>query len=166
MRYTLCIASYVLALFTFSTACITYTQLPNTKDELNIRNKLALYAYAVDNKDYGLLEQVFTAHVKAIFGETEEGKLDGVEAIKNYISTSVTGLVTQHTLSSLFVEVVGGSRYNSSADVIDISHSLTDVEHEHGVEANEDGNGAGINSTTYLVANYFGQGELAGKLLV
>lgn len=78
MRSTLQIASYVLALFTFLTPCITYTQLPNTKDELNIRNKLALYAYAVDNKDYGLLEQVFTADVKAIYGEREEGKLDGV----------------------------------------------------------------------------------------
>lgn len=78
MRFTSYIDPYVLALLTFSTICITYTQLPSTKDELNIRNKLALYAYAVDNKDYGLLEQVFTADVKAIYGDTEEGELDGV----------------------------------------------------------------------------------------
>ena len=68
----------MLAPLTFFTPCITYTQLSSAKDELNIRNKLALYTYAVDNKDYALLEQVFTADVKAIYGETEEGKLDGV----------------------------------------------------------------------------------------
>ncbi|KAL8876979.1 MAG: hypothetical protein Q9192_008765, partial [Flavoplaca navasiana] len=151
MRFTSYIAPYLLALLTFSTICITYTQLPSTKDELNIRNKLALYAYAVDDKDYGLLDQVFTADV---------------EAIKTYISTSVTGLVTQHTLSSLLIEIVGGPANNSGANVIDIIHSPTDASHEHGVEPSEYGNGAGINSTTYLVANYFGQRELAGKLLV
>lgn len=78
----------------------------------------------------------------------------------------MTGLVTQHTLSSLLIEVVGGSANNSSANVIDITNSQTDAGHEHGVVSSEYGNGAGINSTTYLVANYFGQGELAGKLLV
>ena len=82
------------------------------------------------------------------------------------MSTSVMGLVTQHTLSSLLVEVVDGSRNNSSAIVIDITNSLTDAGREQGVELSGYGNRAEINSTTYLVANYFGQGELAGKLLV
>ena len=71
-------ASYVLAIFTLLTPCITYTQLPSTKDELNIRNKLALYAYAIDNKDFGLLETIFVPNVTAIYGETEAGKLKGV----------------------------------------------------------------------------------------
>ena len=76
------------------------------------------------------------------------------------------GLVTQHTLSSLLVEVVDGSANNSCASVINITNSPTDAGHEHSVELSGYGNRAEINSTTYLVANYFGQGELAGKLLV
>lgn len=78
----------------------------------------------------------------------------------------MAGLVTQHTLSSLLIEVVGGRSNNSSANVTDIINSPTDAGCEHGVEPSEYGEGVEINSTTYLVANYFGQGELAGELLV
>ncbi|KAL8990574.1 MAG: hypothetical protein Q9169_008089, partial [Polycauliona sp. 2 TL-2023] len=67
-----------------------------------------------------------------------------VEAIKTYIITAVTGKLTQHTLSSVLVETL--PKDNSTVTAND----------EH----------ININSTTYLVANFFGQGNLTGSLLV
>ncbi|KAL8662975.1 MAG: hypothetical protein Q9168_008176 [Polycauliona sp. 1 TL-2023] len=145
----------MLALIPFISLLITptlsYTQLVNTTAELQIRDKLALYAYATDGKKPDLFEQVFTEDVFHIYNQTTPITTNPpnsqVEAIKTYITTAVTGKLTQHTLSSLLVETLSPAP-NASTTTL------------------EEANAANINSTTYLVANFFGQGNLTGKLLV
>ncbi|KAL8992293.1 MAG: hypothetical protein Q9169_007214 [Polycauliona sp. 2 TL-2023] len=170
------LAGVLLSLF-FLTPCFAYTQIANTTTELQIRNKLALYSYAVDNKKVDDLEQVFTDDVYANYGIGEGSILEGVragfsrffsdlidigdhaiskggpaleESVKNYITTAVTGRVTQHVVSSILVESLPASSSQNRTVT-----SITDPK-----------NGAtGINSTTYLVASTFGQGDLAGKVV-
>lgn len=74
---------------------IAYTQLPNAQDELQIRDRLALYAYAVDDKKFDLLDQVFTADVKAVYSDAESDKFDNV----------CRGFLFVHTLCEIHVFV-------------------------------------------------------------
>lgn len=111
-------------------AC-AYTPLPSAKDELEIRNKLSLYAIALDTKDFALLNQVFTTDVVIDYQVPDTGFLRGLPAVKAYLVKALTGFVTQHAMSSTVVEVV-----NKAGDV---------------------------NSTVYLVATDFGQGNLTGS---
>ena len=79
MRFSLLNVPFTL--FTFLillTRCTSYTPIPNANDELQIRNKLALYAYAIDFKIYDDLEKVFTQDAYAIYGPMVNDQLNGV----------------------------------------------------------------------------------------
>lgn len=102
--------------------------------ELQIRNKLALYALAVDTKELGLLDEVFTTD--AVFNYPDIGLLHGVAALQTYINEVVRGLVTQHTISTMVVDFGPPGQQHAP------------------------------NSTAYLVANFPGQRNLTGQLLV
>ncbi|KAL8899003.1 MAG: hypothetical protein Q9207_006418 [Kuettlingeria erythrocarpa] len=110
-----------------------FTQLPNAQDELQIRDKLALYAYAVDDKKFDLFDQIFTADVKAVYSDAEADQFDNVDALKSYLANAVAGQVTQHAISSILVQTSSGAKQT--------------------------------NSTSYFVATFFGQGDLAGEIL-
>ena len=77
-----------------------YTPVPSPADELQIRNKLSLYAIAIDNKDFGLLSQVFTQDVHINFPSPGGENLNGLPAVQEYLKAQLDGFVTQHTLST------------------------------------------------------------------
>lgn len=70
--------SVLFAFLTIITPAIMYNQLSNAQDELQIRNKLALYAYAVDDKQFDLFDQIFTADTNAIYSDAPADQLKGV----------------------------------------------------------------------------------------
>ncbi|KAL8846609.1 MAG: hypothetical protein Q9221_008303 [Calogaya cf. arnoldii] len=84
----------------------SYTPLPSALDELQIRDKLALYAYAIDFKRFDDLEKVFTRDAYAIYGAGEGDRMRGVPAIKNWISTAVIGQESQHAVNSILVSAI------------------------------------------------------------
>ncbi|MCJ1423799.1 hypothetical protein MMC29_001684 [Sticta canariensis] len=106
-----------------------------TAAELQIRNKISLYTLAIDAKDYGLLEQVFTTDVVVNYNYTGLGLLTGVPAVQAFLAEQLQGLVTQHTISTTVVDF-----------------GPPGLQHTP-------------NSTAYLVANYLGQRSLTGQTL-
>lgn len=102
--------------------------------ELQIRNKISLYALSIDTKNLGLMEEVFTTDAEANYPGV--GLLRGVPAIQAYIKEQVQGLVTQHTISTTVVDFGPPGQQRPP------------------------------NSTAYLVANYPGQRNLTGQLLL
>ena len=117
----------------------SYVPVNSASSELEIRNRLSLYSIALDTKSFDILDQVFTPDVVVNYQVPQGGVFTGLPAVKAYLVKSLTGFVTQHTLSTTVVEVVSGRG------------------------AENDRNGGGINSTIYLVANYLGQGSLTGQ---
>ena len=83
---------------------IIFPPLPSAKDELQIRNKLSLYTIALDTKSFTLLDQVFTPDVVIDYRALDASILYGLPVVKTYLVKSLTGFVTQHTLSSTVVE--------------------------------------------------------------
>ena len=89
------------ALCTLITA---FTPLKHAKDELEIRNKISLYALAIDTKDFGLLSQVFTSDVVIDYHVPDSGPLAGLPAVQAYLAKALDGFVTQHTLRLVFAD--------------------------------------------------------------
>lgn len=81
-----------------------FTPLPSAIDELEIRNKLSLYAIALDTQNFALLDQVFTPDAVIDYRVPEASILYGLPAVKTYLVKMLTGFVTQHTLSTTVVE--------------------------------------------------------------
>lgn len=106
----------------------------NITAELQIRNKISLYALALDAKDYGLVGDIFTAD--AVVNYPGIGPLSGVPAVQAYVKTQLEGLVTQHTMSTIMVDFG--------------PPGLQTIPR----------------STAYLIANFLGQGDLAGQVVV
>ncbi|KAL8750063.1 MAG: hypothetical protein Q9184_006561, partial [Pyrenodesmia sp. 2 TL-2023] len=143
----------VLLLFlSIITPVITYTQLSNAQDELQIRNKLSLYAYAVDDKQFDLFDQIFTADTNAIYSDAPADQLKGVEALKSYLSKAVAGQVTQHALSSILVEEVAATSAGGTHPTVPLTSGSHSPQHH-------------VNSTAYFVATFFGQGDLSGDII-
>ena len=119
------------------TACAQYhPPHPDTAAaELQIRNKISLYALAIDAKNFGLLDQIFTPDAVVDYNYTGQGVLNGVAAVKAYVAEQLQGLVTQHTISTTVVDFGPPGQQHTP------------------------------NSTAYLVANYLGQRSLAGQTL-
>ena len=97
--------------------------------ELEIRQKISLYALAIDQKNFGLLSDVFTPNAVANYPNSV---VRGLPAIQTFLKAQLADIVTQHTISSTVVDFV---------------------------------NKRSPNSTSYLVAYYFGQGNLTGQTL-
>lgn len=97
--------------------------------ELEIRQKISLYALAIDQKNFGILSDVFTPNSVANY---PNGLVQGLPAIQTFLKAQLADIVTQHTISSTVVDFV---------------------------------NKRSPNSTSYLVAYYFGQGNLTGQTL-
>lgn len=75
--------------------------------ELQIRNKLSLYALAVDSKNFGLLAEVFAETAVASFGSPPPNDiLHGLAAVQAFIKAQVKGIITQHTISTAVVDFI------------------------------------------------------------
>ncbi|KAL8890197.1 MAG: hypothetical protein Q9215_002627 [Flavoplaca cf. flavocitrina] len=100
MRFSLLNVPFTL--FTFLillTRCTSYTPIPNANDELQIRNKLALYAYAIDFKIYDDLEM--RAH---------EGDCEMV------FGMGFLSLISQHAVVSILVEKIPAAEVNGTGN--------------------------------------------------
>lgn len=92
---------YLVALLGVASA---FTPVPWAEDELQIRNKLSLYATTIDTQNFDLLDQVFTQNVVVDYQVPGASVLNGLPAVKAYLVKALTGFVTQHTLSTTVVE--------------------------------------------------------------
>lgn len=98
----------------------TYAFSPNIdhSTDLQIRNKLSLYALAVDGKQFDLLNQIFTPDVSTDYvGVISIGLL----AFSSFLANSVVNKTTQHAISSTVVEPTRGNgtkSFNSTAYVV------------------------------------------------
>lgn len=98
--------SSVLATLLFTVSTVGHYAQPYNTDgaELQIRNKLALFAIAIDNKDFDLFGLIFTKNVVARFGlDPPQDVLRGLENVKNATKVAVDVIVTQNTVSTIFV---------------------------------------------------------------
>lgn len=98
--------SSALATLLFTVSTVGHYAQPYNTDgaELQIRNKLALYAIALDNKDFDLFGLIFTKNFVARLGlDPPQDVLRGLEDVMNATKVSVDGIVTQHTISTIFV---------------------------------------------------------------
>lgn len=72
--------------------------------DLEICDKIALYSIALDDKNFGLLEDVFTKNVTARLGVPKPGDVTrGRTNLKNGLKVILDSLATQHTDSTIFV---------------------------------------------------------------
>ena len=94
----------ILLLGAFATIALgqNFTACLDTSTELQIRNKLSLYAFAVDLKNYDLLAEVFTVDAVSDYALPEP--LKGLVALQDFLSCQLAGKVTQHAISSTVIE--------------------------------------------------------------
>ena len=116
-------------LCTFILAPVDASRYSGGLAELEIRQKISLYALAIDQKNFGLLSDVFTPNAVANYPNRV---VQGLPAIQTFLKAQLADIVTQHTISSTVVDFV---------------------------------NKRSPNSTSYLVAYSFGQGNLTGQTL-
>ena len=83
---------------------MTFKAFDDVEGELNIRNKLSLYAIAIDKDDFNTLDQVFTQDVLIDYKYPGGPTLNGLPAAKEYFTKALTGFNTQHTVSTITVE--------------------------------------------------------------
>ena len=103
--------------FAATFALFAFAQALNSSGELQIRNKLSLYALAVDNKDFNLFDQIFSQDVFADYvGQT----YSDLPSLTAFLSNSVANKVTQHAISSTVVDDLGGNgtKPNSTAYLV------------------------------------------------
>ncbi|KAI1084308.1 hypothetical protein F5B20DRAFT_524402 [Whalleya microplaca] len=75
----------------------------NPFDYFAIRNAISRYCIAIDNKDFDLLKQVFTADVDGIYPFGEPMK--GVQVVADAIKGRLAPVTTQHALTTQIITV-------------------------------------------------------------
>ena len=91
--YFLILLTHILYIFHID-ASATYTPCTSPTTELQIRNRLALFALALDIDDFSLLDEVFTNDVSANFGPTPTYMgLQAVEAAQEYLTNVTTQII-------------------------------------------------------------------------
>ena len=99
MRIFPIIAAALLAIRTSA-----WTQVPDPLIELQVRDKIALYALTVDTKDYNLLYEQFTNTSVSLYALAPGATPTvGVPALQTYLSSFLREMITQHQLSSIVV---------------------------------------------------------------
>ena len=74
-----------------------------TTSLVSIQQTLALFAVAVDTKNYALFSSVFTPNVTANFSTPGTENIQGISQLTEILSQNLTGLISQHSLSTLQV---------------------------------------------------------------
>lgn len=86
---------------------------------IEIREKLSLYALAIDQKDFCLLSNVFTTNAVANYGLPPPNDIiQGLPAIQALLKTQLGKIVTQHTISTTVVDFVNHRSPNSTAYLV------------------------------------------------
>lgn len=121
MKLLVCTSSKILALLCVATTAVAHykSEPDTTAAELQIRNKISLYAVSLDLKNYEALTRVFTKDTVADYRVPESpGPLHGVSAVQDYVRTALTGQTTQHTISTTLVEFTNPQAPNSTAYLV------------------------------------------------
>ena len=82
---------------------VGYPQNPTVIEQ--IRNTLALYSLAVDGKDFGALDLVFTQDVVANYS-APLNVLSPLSTLKSEVQGSLAYVTTQHKLSTQVIEIM------------------------------------------------------------
>ncbi len=83
-------------------------------DWATIQQTLYLFSIAVDTKEYALLNDVFMPTATANFSTPSSQNISGLPAITALLSKGLTGLTSQHSLTTLAVEFQSPTRANST----------------------------------------------------
>ena len=106
-------------LFLFARSTLCDGSCSASAAELQIRNKLSLYAIAVDTKDFGLLTDFFTETAIANYSAPPPNDIyRGLPAIQEFLKVSVKDFVSQHAISSTLVDMTNEASPNSTAYVV------------------------------------------------
>ena len=110
----------LLGVAAITTTAAHYPSEPDTTAaELQIRNKISLYAISLDRKNYAPLTKIFAENTVADYqvpGLT--GPLRGVRAVQEWVQSQLVGQVTQHTISTTVVEFTDPHAPNSTAYLV------------------------------------------------
>lgn len=79
--------------------------LASPSDHESIRNTIALYCIALDQKDWKLLEETFTPDAKFEYPEPL-GCFQGVSALQEKVASKIDNLLTQHALTTQRITLV------------------------------------------------------------
>ncbi|KAL8686644.1 MAG: hypothetical protein Q9224_005382, partial [Gallowayella concinna] len=99
-----------IVLATTQCSCLPATEYakinnPSSKDVTAIQQTLGLFPIAIDTKQFDLLDAVFTPTATGNF--TGHSVAVGLPAIKSYFAQGLTGLVSQHNLATLYINMTG-----------------------------------------------------------
>ena len=95
------------------------------QDYLGVRNTLNLYAIALDQKKFDLLDQVFTPDAETDFTAVGIGKFTDTKSINNAISKFLLPVDTQHALTTQtidFHETAGAQLTASAVTYVSAQH--------------------------------------------
>lgn len=87
--------------------------------DLEIRNKLSLYAIHLDKKQFDLLDEIFTSDVVANYGlPGTTGIYHGLTAVKDFLRSNLPpNYVTQHAITTIVIDFSDESTPVSTAYV-------------------------------------------------
>ncbi|KAI9796348.1 MAG: hypothetical protein M1833_006353 [Piccolia ochrophora] len=95
----------IIPTFSLLSTALPFFPCASATDELQIRNKLAIYSVALDTKNLDLLDEVFTADAAVTYPlDPPNDKINGLPALKQVLEDQLRGVVTQQALSTLVVE--------------------------------------------------------------
>lgn len=103
----------------FFASFVTAIVFGDPVSELQIRNRLSIYAVALDSKDFNRLNQVFTTDVVGRFGfPPPNDVINGLETVKKFLAGALDDIVTQHTLSTTVVEFSSPTAANTTTYLV------------------------------------------------
>ena len=109
----------LIHLLRFDRPILSHKPCAATATELQIRNKLSLYAIAVDTKDFGLLTNFFTEKAVANYSAPPPNDVyHGLPAIQEFLRVSVKDFVSQHAISSTVIDMTNEATPNSTTYVV------------------------------------------------
>lgn len=87
--------------------------------DLEIRNKLSLYAIRLDTKQFDLLDEIFTSDVVANYGlPGTAGVYHGLTAVKDFLRSNLPPhSITQHAITTIVIDFSDESTPVSTAYV-------------------------------------------------
>ena len=87
--------------------------------DLEIRNKLSLYAICLDTKQFDLLDEIFTSDVVANYGlPGTVGTYHGLDAVKHFLKSNLPpNYVTRHAITTIVIDFSDESTPFSTAYV-------------------------------------------------
>ena len=84
-----------------------------TTSLVSIQQTLALFAVAVDTKNYALFSSIFTPNVTANFSTPGAENIQGLSQLTDILSQSLRGQLSQHSLSTLQINFTSQTEANA-----------------------------------------------------